>query len=205
MHNGILAHLQEHWRDRAYLIIDEKSIGLKELHWIDSRLRTIMSKPESEFGGLNVILFGDFYQLPPVCSKPITVVLDQVMRQNGDDEQSRLFRDTLSELRDHGPDGISDNALQFLRSRVNSLLPRQEMHRFDDALHILAKKKHVGEHNMHSLAQMRTPVIRIKARHNVPAAANADEDEAEGLHPQVLLAKKARVMLTTNVATHHGL
>ena len=127
------------------------------------------------------------------------------MRQNGDDEQSRLFSDTLSELRDYGPDGISDNALQFLRSRVKSLLPREEMHRFDDALHILAKKKHVAEHNIHSLAQMCTPVIRIKARHNVPAAANADEDEAEGLHPQVLLAKKARVMLTSNVATHHGL
>jgi PIF1-like helicase len=72
MHNGILAHLQGHWRERAYLIIDEKSmVGLKELYWIDSRLRTIMSKPELEFGGLNVILFGDFYQLPPVCSKPM--------------------------------------------------------------------------------------------------------------------------------------
>jgi ATP-dependent DNA helicase PIF1 len=69
MHNGILAHLQEHWRERAYLIIDEKSmVGLKELYWIDS---TIMSKPELEFGGLNVVLFGDFYQLPPVCSKPM--------------------------------------------------------------------------------------------------------------------------------------
>jgi hypothetical protein len=39
----------------------------------------------------------------------------------------------------------------------------------------------------------------------LPTAANADEDEAEDLHPRVLLAKKARVMLTTNVATHHGL
>jgi hypothetical protein len=43
-----------HWRDRAYLIIDEKSmVGLKELHWIDSRLRTIMSNLEREFGGVN--------------------------------------------------------------------------------------------------------------------------------------------------------
>jgi hypothetical protein len=47
---------------------------------------------------------------------------------------------------------------------------------------------------------MRTPAIWITAYNNVPAAANADEDEAEGLHPLVLLAKKARVMLTTNVA-----
>jgi hypothetical protein len=62
MHNGILAHVQEHWCERANLIIDEKSmVDLKGLYWIDSRLRTIISKPESESGGLNVVLFGDFY------------------------------------------------------------------------------------------------------------------------------------------------
>ena len=72
LHNGILASLQDHWRNRAYLIIDEKSmVGLKELYWIDSRLRTIMSNPETEFGGVNVILCGDFYQLPPIASKPL--------------------------------------------------------------------------------------------------------------------------------------
>ena len=45
----------------------------------------------------------------------------------------------------------------------------------------------------------------VNARHNVPAAAKADEEEAEGLHPRVLLAKGAPIMLTSNVATHHGL
>ena len=49
---------------------------------------------------------------------------------------------------------------------------------------------------------MRAPVMPVNARHNVPAAATADEEEAEGLHPQVLLAP---IMLTSNVATHHGL
>jgi len=35
---------------------------------MDSRLRTIMSNPETEFVVVNVILYGDFYQLPPVAS-----------------------------------------------------------------------------------------------------------------------------------------
>jgi PIF1-like helicase len=150
MPNGILANLQDHWQERVYLIIDEKSVvGLKELHWIDLRLRIVMSKPETEFGGLNVILFGDFYQLPPVASKPLydggqgytndpeiacgqllysqfdrTIVLDRIMRQDGDDEQGRLFRDTLAELRDYGPDSISDRALQLLLLCLCSDWPR---------------------------------------------------------------------------------
>jgi hypothetical protein len=134
-----------------------------------------------------------------------TIVLDQVMRQEGDDERSRLFRETLAELRDYGPDGISDGALQFLRSRVKTRLSREEVSRFDDALHLLFKKKDVQDRNVHGLAQMRAPVMPVNARHNVPAAARADEEEAEGLHPRVLLAKGAPIMLTSNVATHHGL
>jgi len=68
-------------------------------------------------------------------------VLDQVMRQEGDDERSRLFRETLAELRDYGPDGISDRALQFLRSRVKTRLSREEVSRFDDALTSCSRKR----------------------------------------------------------------
>jgi hypothetical protein len=38
--------------------------GRCPVHCMDSRLRTIMSNPEIEFGVVNVILCGDFYQLP---------------------------------------------------------------------------------------------------------------------------------------------
>ena len=54
-------------------------------------------------------------------------------------------------------------------------------------------------------AQMHAPVVPVNACHNMPAAAKADEEEAEGLHPQVLLAKEAPIMLTSKIATHHGL
>jgi hypothetical protein len=86
-----------------------------------------------------------------------TIVLGQVMRQAGDDERSRLFRETLAELRDYGPDGISDRALQFLRSRVKSRLLREEVRRFDDALHILLKRKDVKEHNLAGQRDTWTP------------------------------------------------
>ena len=37
------------------------------------------------------------------------------------------------------------------------------MRRFDDALHILAKKKNVVDHSLDSLARMRVPAIWINA------------------------------------------
>lgn len=51
----------------ALLVIDEISyISPLLLGQIDNRLRQLMSLPEIPFGGLSVILMGDFFQLPPV-------------------------------------------------------------------------------------------------------------------------------------------
>jgi PIF1-like helicase len=49
------------------VIIDEISL-LKHIDFwlLDTRLREIMRKPDAPFGGLHVVLFGDFLQIPPV-------------------------------------------------------------------------------------------------------------------------------------------
>jgi hypothetical protein len=52
-----------------YLIIDEKSmVSLRVLHYVDLRLQQAFAT-ESRFGGLSILLFGDFWQLPPVRDK----------------------------------------------------------------------------------------------------------------------------------------
>jgi DNA polymerase III delta prime subunit len=54
------------------LLIDEMSMAdAVTLSHIDSRLRQILDTPTVPFGGLTIILMGDFFQLPPVGGKPL--------------------------------------------------------------------------------------------------------------------------------------
>jgi hypothetical protein len=106
------------------LIIDEKfMIDLQCLSLIDNCLRAILLNNASyPFSSLNILLCGDFFQLPLVggralyssvkntnieaikgqqlyCSFNRTVRLTQVMRQQGEDDISIRFWAALNELR----------------------------------------------------------------------------------------------------------
>ena len=67
-----VAAAQARLRPLRYLVIDEKSmIALETMGFIDSRLRQIFPQSTEPFGGVSVLLMGDFYQLPPVGGKPL--------------------------------------------------------------------------------------------------------------------------------------
>ncbi|RYP03315.1 hypothetical protein DL765_010542 [Monosporascus sp. GIB2] len=113
--------LQKKLKDIRYLIIDGKSmLELRQLSLIDDRLREAFpSRNEEFFGGLNILLVGGFFQLPPVLQKPLyydkevqgvevkgrnayrrfdkSVFLKVVQRQRGDGQEA--FRKALGELR----------------------------------------------------------------------------------------------------------
>jgi len=165
--NSVLIHLQTIFRGCSFLLVDEKSmLGLRQLYWIDRRLRQIFPRRANEpFGGINVVLIGDFFQLPPVGERSLydtkppsnapgqeyisagqqlyrlfdrTIILDRVMRQQGEDERSVRFRDLLTGLREGtvAPDGF-----ELLSSRVRSKLSVVERARFNGALRIYARKQ----------------------------------------------------------------
>lgn len=109
-----------------FLMIDEKSmLGLRQLHLLDSCLRQISPSSTQPFGRINVLLLGDFCQLPPVGERALydtrrcirrvvdaiagqqlyqlfdkTIILTEIMCQQGQDETSLRFRELLSDRRD---------------------------------------------------------------------------------------------------------
>ncbi|KAF5128332.1 ATP-dependent DNA helicase pif1 [Metarhizium anisopliae] len=153
------AQLQKKLRDIKYLIIDEKSmLGLRQLSWIDDRLREAFPHRNEEFfGGLNILLVGDFFQLPPVLQKPLyydkevqgveikgrnayrhfdkSVFLKIVQRQRGDEQKA--FRTALGELRLLQ---LSVESWKLLSGRVQAKLDDQEVARFANALRVYATK-----------------------------------------------------------------
>ena len=120
-----LQRLQVRLEGKSFLIVDEMSmIGHKMLSSLDNRdrLRAGTGKEDIPFGGMSVILMGDFGQLPPVGDRPMyvsgngsvvsdhchslylmfqsVIILDQAMRQAGDDLEAIAFRALLMRMRD---------------------------------------------------------------------------------------------------------
>ena len=221
-----LQSLQASFASCRFLIIDEKSmIDLKTLSLIDDRLRAILpASSDKPFGGLNVLLCGDFFQLPPVGGMPLfsrspaqvdaikghqlyqafnrTLRLIQIMRQQGEDEISTRFRRALGELR---VSQLSKESWELLRTRIANDLPPTEVATFDSALRLYFTNAEVKEKNSEKLSGLNQPVKTVKAQHRGRNAAKASEEEADNLGPELQLCLQARVMLTTNLWTELGL
>jgi len=59
--------MRRQWRDVEFLFIDEISmVPYEMLCMIDSRFRQLKNNEDEPFGGINIIVFGDLMQLPPV-------------------------------------------------------------------------------------------------------------------------------------------
>jgi ATP-dependent DNA helicase PIF1 len=224
--NATLQSLQSLFQDIRFLIIDEKSmIDLKILSIIDDRLRLIFpDQSDQAFGGLNVLLCGDFFQLPPINGRPLyatkatgpiaakgqglyrsfdrTIRLTQVMRQQGEDETAIRFRTALSELR---ASRLSQSSWELLCTRVQNRLSPDEVASFQSALRLYFTNDEVRERNYGQLAAENQPVKKILSKHTGENASKASDEEADNLPTELLLCIGAQVMLTTNLWTEEGL
>ena len=219
-----LHELQQTLAGMDYLIIDEMSmVGRKFLGQVDKRLRQVFPhRADMLFGGCSCLLFGDFGQLPPVMDLPLyttvsrsplsdqgstayqlfdcAIVLQQVMRQSGQDPHQVLFRNILLRLRD-AQLTISDweQLMKQTPAEVSDLT------RFTHALHLHPTIEAVVEHNVSRLRASRHTIATIKAIHRGPNTAKASSEDAGGLEPIICLACEACVMLTANLWVDKGL
>jgi hypothetical protein len=122
-----ISKFQDRLKDLQYLVIDEISmIGGDTLLKIDQRLR-LAKNNEKMFGDVSIIVFGDFFQFPPVRQKPFfvkqspafylwrecfkdVIILKENFRQKGDKKYHELLQRWLR-------GEISEEDLDFLESK----------------------------------------------------------------------------------------
>ncbi|KAM4060764.1 PIF1-like helicase [Hirsutella rhossiliensis] len=211
------AALQSRLRHVKYLVIDEKSmLGIEQLARIDSRLRQAFPQRSLEFfGGVSVLLVGDFFQLPP--HQPVfvgkerqvayrlfdrTVFLTTVQRQAGDDQAQ--FRRALQELREVK---LSIPSWNLLSSRVQSRLTQSEVDSFRAALRVYSTRARVNEYNYEHMVHLNAPAIQVEAKNQGKGAGQAPSDNAGNLSNKFLLLRAPGVLYTISPGTqapNHG-
>ena len=165
----------ENWANAAALVIDEVSMlsgALFEL--LDALAKAIRCKPSLPFGGLQLILCGDFCQLPPVASKSNgggggggfcfqsrawatagleqgTIVLQEAHRQASDPTFARL----LNEVR---RGCCSEEAMAALRECVVSGKPQPT-----DG--ILATRLYCTNRDVDAENNNRLAALKVRKRH----------------------------------------
>ena len=213
--------------DLKTLVIDEVSMCSRDnFGLVDKRLRQILAREDEWFGGVNVLIFGDFYQLPPVGALPIysTAVtksnadsydflngptrwglfkffeLTMIMRQRDD----LVFAQQLTR---YGRGLSTEEDCKFFETLRK---PQSQVTFVDDALHLFYDNKGVNHFNEVALKEIKgreimCPAIDVGDSRAVKRAPNLDIRSKHGLHDVLHLKENAQYMVVVNVDTEDGL
>jgi ATP-dependent DNA helicase PIF1 len=200
----------------------------RDLLAISNRCRQGTGVSDKAFGGLNILLFGDFKQLEPIGGIPLSnretlstaagvhegiMIFDQFLnvvtltevRRQADDSQKQ-FREVLGRLRDCKS---TDDDYQFLRTRIRGVAPETDEIENGEYLYIVPTLALVAEHNSDMLESLiranNSRKLKLLAIHNCPAANKKPADDYCGLESEIVLAIGARVMINNNIWTEKGL
>ena len=203
------------------LVIDEVSMmGSQILEYVHKRLGQLKHNKEL-FGGICILAVGDFYQLPPVkAGSPICVPnkcdlwmenfkcvdLTEIMRQRDD----AVFAALLNRLR------VKERNESLTACDTEKLLGRLTSHENcpHDALFIYAKNKEVDQHNEDMLLKkcrdiseiVAVDVVRNRTTGRLEERPALKANQKSGSLPgRLRIAVGARVMVTKNVDTEHGI
>ena len=226
-----LRDMQKDFKDVQLLLIDEKSmVGLYMLYMIDKRLREL--KPEAAdqpFGGISVILMGDFAQLEPVKDQPLyakkkditpmqeegrllfqlfdtTIIFDQQMRQVGEEEQQ--FIELLIRVA-NGETTKEDWELLKTRELTGDgqIPPEEQEYIWKHGRKICARNKDTIAYNQQRIRDLDQAIAKINSENkpNTVEQRILTRSQANGIPPNVWLAKGSKVQLTVNEFSDAGL
>ncbi len=202
------------WLQTKTLIIDEVSMMqaelLEKLDMIGRRIRGT----DAPFGGIQVVLLGDFYQLPPIADVPrflfqsskwpelidCTVQLGEIVRQ-----KDPVFQRLLNAAR-RGQLGGED--LDLLRTRLDLPWKDQEIR----PTLLFSRRREVDQINAANLASLEGETHKYAVRTELERGARSPGDEAIAAFdrdapydPDLTLKVGAQVMLIYNKDVESGL
>ena len=212
-----LSTLRELYRHVHTLVIDEVSmVSSNMLSYINRRLISIKQKNDY-FGGISVILLGDFYQLRPVRGQFAFTntllwnlfdcyTLEQNMRQKNDNQYKTL----LNKVR---VGQLDQDDIELLKTRLIT----NDDPEFEGALRLFPTMAEVKKYNIIKQNQLKYDMITIQAEHDFADCNLSDRSEpieqfipdddrdAGGLPASLTLCTATRVMLIRNIATDYGM
>lgn len=131
LHTMIVSNekMSQRWRTLHALIIDEVSMLSPELFTKLETLARLIRFNDLPFGGIQIILTGDFLQLPCVGSDKFCFQcpawdkcnINIVYLQKNFRQEDNVFQNCLNEVR-YGNEYISDETREILESRINVTL-----------------------------------------------------------------------------------
>jgi len=204
------------------IIIDEISLcGSKLFRIVDHRLRQIFDDSKV-FGGIPMIVLGDFKQLSPVLDKPVYDIdpegltgyelltqrslwsqfklyeLTECMRQRDDLE----FAKALKTIGRYGLIGLNNKQVEMLNSRIvadkKSDIPK-------DAIFLYYQNAHVNEYNAEKLAEIPGELIvnfandRFKNTQKVPENQRIDINHLNTILQKVHQDKPGKAAYSINL------
>lgn len=228
-------HMTERWRKTQCLIIDEISMLDASLFNLLHLLGQKMRYNQTElFGGIQLVVTGDFAQLPPISDTPRfaflstvwrdhlhanTFYLDRILRQNDPDFQEMLMRIRLGET------NAADKRILLSRKKfsyddtvVNIEMENGELKPIHPT-RLYPRKRDVEDNNEAELEKLIDSGAECKeytcfdeafeTKSKVPRKITEQQlailDKNKQIAKKILLCVGAQVMLTRNIDTEKGL
>jgi ATP-dependent DNA helicase PIF1 len=215
---------RKNWLAADCLIIDEVSMMTPDLLDKLEAIAKLIKKNKAPFGGLQVILVGDLYQLPPIYKEgqmdpekgqfvfesqswrnyiKDVVVLDKVHRQS-----DPVFLQILNEAR---AGDLSEESIKILESRKTNAWKKLEIkptllftRRADvDDVNVAQLQKCPGEDVVYKVKTVKLPNVFATEQDIQWTVERMDKNSP--YVPELRLRKGAQVMLLTNKHTEYKL